>query len=238
MANEKTRKSLTIERPLQEGSGRECVILLHGLGRSSRSMAKMAKFFQQNGYATINVSYPSTKLSIEESSIYLISAIDLARNQNFSQIHFVTHSLGGIVLRYTFAAGIPDNAGRVVMLSPPNKGSEIVDKLGSWKLFRWMNGPAGQQLSTSPDSLPNSLGPSNLPTGIITGDRHALFDFWLSTLIEGENDGKVSVANARLENMRDFLIVHESHPFIMNGKEVLEQSLHFIQYGSFQHTEQ
>lgn len=212
------------------------MILLHGLARSSGSMKKMAKFFQQNGYATVNVNYPSTRLSIEECSQHLEAAYHFASSRDFNRIHFVTHSLGGIILRYTFRKNMPKNTGQTVMLSPPNHGSEIVDNLSSWKLFQWINGPAGQQLGTTMDSLPNKLGPATGATGIITGDRHAFFDSWLSSLISGENDGKVSVDSACLENMQDFLIVHESHPFIMNAQTVLEQCLHFIQHGSFDHS--
>ncbi len=219
--------------PPQNGEKDECVILLHGLARSSRSMKKMARFFQQKGYAAINAGYPSTTLPVEKCADYLAQAIHLASSQNFSRIHFITHSLGGIVLRYTFRSQVPDNIGKVVMLSPPNHGSEIVDTLGSWKLFQWINGPAGQQLTTFHDSIPNTLGAAIASTGIITGDRHAFFDKWFSSLIKGDNDGKVSVESARLENMRDFLVVHESHPFIMNAQSVLEQSLYFIQHGRF-----
>lgn len=218
------------------GEDKECVILLHGLARSSGSMKKMAIFFQQHGYATINVDYPSTRLAIEACSEHLEAALELAYNRNFSQIHFITHSLGGIVLRYTLNKTMPEKTGRVVMLSPPNHGSEIVDNIGSWKLFQWINGPAGQQLGTTADSMPNTLGPAIGATGIITGDRHAFFDSWFSSLIKGDNDGKVSVESACLENMQDFLIVNESHPFIMNAQTVLEQSLHFIRHGRFDHS--
>jgi len=226
---------LKIVSPQASPETGDCVILLHGLARSSKSMKKMATFLRQNGYATINVDYPSTRLAIEECSLYLGSAINLAHTQGFSHLHFITHSLGGIVLRYSFRSTIPDKTGKVVMLSPPNHGSEIVDNIGSWKLFQWLNGPAGQQLATYHDSLPNTLGPAIAATGVITGNRHAFFDSWFSSLIKGDNDGKVSVESARLENMNDFLVVHESHPFIMNAQKVLEQSLYFIQHGSFQH---
>jgi len=235
MDNEKLTLHLKINHPQKIGEKEECVILLHGLARSHRSMGIMAKNFQQNGYATIKVSYPSTRLPVAQCSVYLKDAINLAQRQNFSHIHFVTHSLGGIILRHTLSSGLERNAGRAVMISPPNHGSEIVDRIGSWKLFQWVNGPAGQQLSTASGSLPNRLGPATIPTGVITGDRCAFFDLLFRTFFTGRNDGKVSVESARLEEMRDFIVVHQSHPFIMNAEEVLKQSLYFIQHGQFQH---
>ena len=120
---------------------------------------------------------------------------------------------------------------RVVMLSPPNRGSEISDLLKDFFLYRWIMGPAGQQLGTSAKSLPNRLGPVNVPVGIITGDRS--LDPWLSIRMPGPDDGKVSVASARLPEMADFLVVHRSHGFIMNGPEVIAQTSHFLKYGMF-----
>jgi hypothetical protein len=121
--------------------------------------------------------------------------------------------------------------GRVVMLSPPNSGSEVVDKLGDTRIFKWLNGPAGGQLGTGPDSLPKSLGPPKYEVGIITGDR--TINPILSLLIPGSDDGKVSVESAKLQGMKDFLIVHEAHPLIMNDEKVLQQVTAFIKDGVF-----
>ncbi len=121
------------------------------------------------------------------------------------------------------------------MLSPPNRGSAAVDFLRSWKIYQWLNGPAGQQLSTDPDSVPNQLGPVDYPVGIITGDRYAFFDGWLSRILPGKDDGKVSVERAKLEGMSDFLVVHESHPFIMDSVYVQDETVHFLKNGTFKH---
>jgi triacylglycerol lipase len=214
----------------------ECVILLHGLGRTYHSMDKMQTTLTHAGYHTINFDYPSRKESIEQlASEYIPAAIDQCNELDPVQIHFVTHSLGGIVLRMAVKQKRPKKLGRVVMLSPPNQGSEAVDDLKERWYFSWLNGPAGQELSTSEDSTPNQLGPVDYPVGIIIGDRHAFFDAWLLKLFQGANDGKVSVERAKLDGMTDFIVVHESHSFIMKSELVQSQTIEFLNNGAFLH---
>jgi hypothetical protein len=148
-----------------------------------------------------------------------------------SKINFVTHSMGGILVRYYLENYEVPHLGRVVMLSPPNQGSEVVDKLKESPIFQWINGPAGQQLGTDADSIPKTLGPPNYELGIITGDRS--INPILSLLIPGKDDGKVSVKNAKLAGMKDFLVVHKTHPLIMNDEEVLQQVTAFLKKGMF-----
>jgi hypothetical protein len=123
--------------------------------------------------------------------------------------------------------------GRVVMLSPPNQGTEIVDRLGELWLFKFMEGPAAGQLGTGSGSLPRRLGPAPFEVGVITGTRS--INLLLSILIPGIDDGKVAVDRARLDGMADFLTVPVSHPFIMRSARVIEQTLHFLRHGSFAH---
>ena len=117
------------------------------------------------------------------------------------------------------------------MLAPPNQGSEVVDKLGSWRLFYYLNGPAGLQLGTDENSVPNKLGPVNFQVGDISGNKTV--NPLLSWLIPGNNDGKVSVSRAQVAGMKDFIVVPYSHPFIMQHKVVIEQALYFFQQGYF-----
>jgi pimeloyl-ACP methyl ester carboxylesterase len=152
--------------------------------------------------------------------------------------HFITHSLGGILVRYYLRFFKLPGIGRVVMLGPPNRGSEVADELADWKLYQWINGPAGQQLVTTPDGLIAQLGPVDFPLGVITGNRHAFFDTWLADLIPGENDGKVSVARAQVSGMRDFLVLPYSHSFIMQEPEAIRQALYFLAHGRFDRTQE
>ncbi|PID39592.1 MAG: alpha/beta hydrolase [Proteobacteria bacterium] len=211
------------------------VILMHGMGRTPRSMHKMERYLADRGYKTINLGYPSTQADIETiSKRFLTPTVDRCRRQfPGASIHFVTHSLGGILVRqYLQNHSLPPGS-RVVMLSPPNRGSEIADWLKDVFLYRWIMGPAGQQLGTSADCLPNRLRPVDVPVGIITGD--ATLEPWFSLRLPGPDDGKVSVARARLEEMADFLVVNKSHGFIMTNPQVMEQTAHFLAHGRFDH---
>lgn len=213
----------------------ECVILLHGLARTPASLKKMVKALQAAGFETVNQDYDSRHHKIEELSATAIPAALAACDQlGATRIHFVTHSLGGILLRYYLSINQIGKLGRVVMLSPPNQGSELVDALADMPGFEWINGPAGMQLGTGEESLPRSLGPADFEVGIIAGDRSV--NLINSTMIPSPDDGKISVVSARLEGMADFLVVHHSHPFIMKARDVIEQTLLFLRHGCFDHS--
>lgn len=216
----------------QESAGN--VVLLHGLARTAGSMHSMEKHLRKAGFNVCNIDYPSRKHPIEKlTSEFVVPAIQQCFGGWLTPVHFVTHSLGGIIVRQLAAEHQQIKIGRVVMLSPPNQGSEVVDKLGTWGLFEWINGPAGKQLSTTEESVPNQLGPASFELGIITGNRS--INLILSTLIPGPDDGKVSIKNARLDGMQDFLVVEQTHPFIMANDTVQSQTLYFLKNGNFQH---
>ncbi len=232
--------------PIEKRGGRVTVvdqkqnafaILLHGMGRTHRSMATMAKNLANKGYRVVNLNYPSTQASIETLSQGIVAeTVQRCRSERPSApIHFVTHSLGGILVRHYLQVHRLPPGSRVVMLSPPNQGSEIADLMKDSFLYRWIMGPAGQQLGTTAASLPNRLGPVDVPVGIITGDR--TLEPWFSSRVPGPDDGKVSVARARLAEMTDFLVVHRSHGFIMNDPEVIAQTAHFLEHGRFKQGE-
>jgi len=210
----------------------EAIILLHGLARTSRSMNKAAKLLATYGYKIINVDYPSRKNNIEILALDSIApALKQCASKDILKIHFLTHSLGGILIRYYLSTRNIDNLGRVVMLAPPNQGSEVVDKLAGWPVFNLMNGPAGRQMNTDKSSLPHTLGAVNYPVGIIAGDKS--LNPLLSFFFPEANDGKVSVSRTQVQGMKDFIVMPYSHTFIMQRVAVIEQALHFIQQGCF-----
>lgn len=212
--------------------GADAVILLHGLARSNRSMAKIGKALTNRGYTVINVDYQTTKFPIDFlAERCLPAAIKEINRSSPSRIHFVTHSMGGILLRYYLKHHSLPNLGNVVMISPPNKGSELVDKLKSSFLFKKLNGPAGRQLGTDEHSLPNSLGPVDFNLGVIAGNR-SLNPFY-SWLIPGRDDGVVAVERTKIAGMADFITLPHTHTFIMRSRDTIDQVIHFLESGKF-----
>ncbi len=212
----------------------DCVVFLHGLARTSASMEKAATAFENSGYTVANVSYPSRKFPIEELAPLAIEA-GLEKCPANGAVHFVTHSLGGILVRYYLEHNEISNLGRVLMLAPPNQGSAVVDSLRHFPGFKAIHGPAGLQLGTREDSIPLMLGPVDYEVGIIAGTK--TFNPILSQYLQNPDDGKVSVENTKVQGMTDFVVVPHSHPFIMKSSVVIEQAFSFIETGRFAHAE-
>lgn len=210
----------------------ECVILLHGLARSNASMSKMESALIDAGFKTVNHNYPSTKHQIAELSENEIPAA-LEHCSPDDTVHFVTHSLGGILLRHYLSNKKLAQLGRVVMLGPPNKGSHIVDVLRRVPGYKLIYGPAGMQLGTDAASVPNLLDSAQFEVGIIAGNKNA--NFFLSSMVANPDDGTVSVESTKLEGMSDHIVLHVSHYRMMKDKEVIMQTLHFLQSGRFNH---
>jgi pimeloyl-ACP methyl ester carboxylesterase len=212
----------------------DSVILLHGLARTERSMARLRRALERHGYRVINVGYDSRKGDVATLAEQAIAPA-LESCADGGRIHFVTHSMGGILLRQFLAQHTIGNLGRVVMLGPPNKGSEVVDRLRDVPGFHFINGDVGLELGTGEASLPNSLGPANFDLGIIAGTRSV--NLILSTLIPGPDDGKVSVANTRLEGMKDHLEMGVTHSFMMRNRAVIDQVIYYLENGCFKRTD-
>lgn len=209
------------------------VVLLHGLGRTAISMKRIEWFLKKAGYRVVNVSCSSTRVSIQQATKDWLERILKERTPDQTvRIHFVTHSWGGIVLRQYLAEQDIANLGRVVMLAPPNQGSELADKLKGNFFYRFFTGPSGQQLGTDASSTPRQLGPADFELGIIAGDRtlNPVFSAW----IPGPDDGKVSVRSTQLAGMRDWLVVHHSHTWMAWRKDVTVAVRQFLASGHFE----
>lgn len=215
-------------------SAPEGVLVLHGLGRTPLAMMRLAQHLEAAGYLVENLGYPSQEHSVEQlAERFVQPAVTQLQARGISRLHFVGHSMGGILTRVLVQQLRPRNLGRAVMIATPNQGTELVDFLSRYWIFRKLKGPAGVQLGTGSNSLPLQLGPVDFEVGVIAGTRSN--NWFFSRLMPGADDGKVPVARTRLEGMRDFIALPYSHTFIQQRTRTIEQVLHFLKHGQFDH---
>jgi triacylglycerol lipase len=206
----------------------ECVVLVHGLNRGDGSLFLMERLLSAAGYQVVNLDYPSRSATIEELVGYLDDAVAACDGRT---VNFITHSLGGILVRGWIGMKDRANIGRVVMLAPPNQGSEVVDAMADLALYRFITGPAGQQLGTDEDGGPARFGPVDFDLGVIAGSRSLNPVF--SAMIPGEDDGAVSVESTKVEGMADHIVLPVTHTLMMNNPLVIAQAMIFLSTGRF-----
>ncbi len=213
------------------------VILLHGIARTKRCMAKLAAHLQANGFQTHNLDYPSTKHTLADLTTWLHERVAPIMATPDTRIHFVGYSMGGLLIRSYVQQYRPLNLGRVVMLGTPNGGSEIADTLQNLWLFRKFYGPAGQQLITDQTNFAHLFSPAiNYELGIIAGNRplDPICSWWIGRRkTDKANDGKVSVESTKLNGMRDHLAIRIDHTFLPTNSQAIQQTLYFLQHGTF-----
>ena len=210
----------------------ECVVLLHGLGRLSNSMSELETKLAPAGYSVANIKYPSRSHPIDELAVDAIGrGLTQCRSKGSGEIHFITHSLGGILLRYYLSQNTIPELGRVVMLGPPNQGSEIVDGLLPLPGFGFIGGPAGVALGTGEGSIIDSLGPVEFDLGVIAGSTNINPLEFL--FIAGPSDSIVSIESTKVRGMNAHMVLPVTHTFMMRNNEVIEQAIHYLKTGSF-----
>jgi pimeloyl-ACP methyl ester carboxylesterase len=211
---------------------RDGVVLLHGISRTERSLRKMQAAIQAAGLVTLNVGYASRSKPLEALAEDIHPAIDNFAERLEGDLHFVGHSMGGLLTRVYIARHRPQRLGRVAMLGTPNGGSEIADRLRNVGTYRAWFGPAGQQLVTRRDvALAAMFPPVDYPVGIIAGNRS--IDPIASALLPKPHDGRVSVENTRLDGMADHIVIGTPHPFLPGNALAIAQTIAFLRDGKF-----
>ena len=217
--------------PAQAPPGAETVVLVHGLMRTSASMVLLRSRLEKAGFRVISFGYPSRSEPVDRLVERLAAEVEACCAGRPEKVHFVTHSMGGIVVWRYLASARPENTGRVVMLSPPARGSEVIDAFSALPLLRSFLGPAGSSLGTGGSHVPATLGGVDFELGIIAGDRS--LNPLGSWIIPGADDGKVAVERARVQGAADFLVLPATHTFIMNRRDVAEETVRFLKEGRF-----
>jgi len=219
-------------RPASANTTQDGVVLLHGISRTARSFRKIQAALEGSGFATLNQDYASRRKALEALAEDIHPAIQQFADGIDGSVHFVCHSMGGLLARVYIARYRPIRLGRVVMLGTPNSGSEIADRLRHFRAYRAFFGPAGQQLGTQRNEAVNALFPPvDYPVGIISGNRS--IDPVAGTMLPKPHDGRVSVANTRLDGMTDHVVVAASHPWLVRNSVAIGQTIAFLQGGKF-----
>lgn len=220
-----------------ESDLRGTVVLLHGLGRTPRAMWPISLAARHRGYSVVNFGYHSRRSGIAEHAASVAERIKRLEAREARALYFVTHSLGGIVLRHAVASGLVDAAriARVVMLSPPNQGSDVARFVCEHRLAgpvsRRLLGPSGPELASGEGGIVRQLPPVEFETGVIAGSRAANPLF--RRVLRAANDGTVTVADTMVPGMRDHLVVRHGHTFIMAAPDVIRQIFAFLETGHF-----
>ena len=208
------------------------VVLLHGISRTALSFRKMQLALERAGFATLNLDYASRRKALEGLAEDIDPAIQRFADRIDGSVHFVCHSMGGLLARVYIARHRPKHLGRVVMLGTPNSGSEIADRLKNIGVYRAFFGPAGQQLGTQRDAAIEALFPPvDYPVGIIAGNR-SIYPI-ASRFLPRPHDGRVSIANTKLEGMADHVVVAASHPWLVRNSVAIAQTIAFLREGKF-----
>lgn len=210
-------------------------VILHGIGMNRLRMAYLDYGLKQSGFKTLNLAYPSLRLTIEESARHVAEQIRQKAHSYTGPVHFVCHSMGSLVALDLLHNNLIENLGRAVFIAPPYRGSEVADTLAANFLYRYAFGPAGQQLTTHYRRNIEYTIPDGLEVGVIAGTRAYEYPLFLSTMKKtGAHDGLVSVESTRIPFAKDHITIRMSHSFLLETS--VSETAHFLQHGRFKKT--
>lgn len=207
----------------------KAVILIHGIGRSSKSFTEMAERMTSDGYTVVGFDYPSTQVPIPECADYLHKVIQSL--DGIESIDLVGHSMGGLVMRAYQMNHSCKRFHRAVMLGVPNKGAKMADFLKSNPLFKMVLGPAGQQLASDDDGLISRLPTPSFEFGVLAGGRSGPKGY--NPILPGDNDMTVTVASTRLPGAADFVLLPVIHSFLMSDERAIQATINFLKSAQF-----
>lgn len=203
----------------------DTVVLLHGMGRTSVSLWILEARLEKAGYSVLKFSYSASAESLDEMSARLDTF--LREEVQTGRYHFIGHSLGNIIVRNAFKRKLRPGLGRMVMLAPPNEPAFMAEAFREMPLYQWLSGDSGQKLSS--EEFYKTLPVPGIEFGVIAGDRgHGL-------ITNEANDGIITVESTKLPGMKDWILLHHTHTFLMNSRDTAEQCVHFLKNGAFKH---
>ncbi|MDY0315302.1 MAG: putative lipase [Bacteroidales bacterium] len=209
------------------------VYLLHGYGSPKTIMNKIKKDLEKSDFIVENYAYPAFYVDLDSlgKNLYL----DILED-NYDSVSFVTHSMGGLVVRNMLKYSGTDlsfpKIFRIVMIAPPNRGADIADFFKNTKLIKKMLGPNVEKMTTDSTSYANQLPiPINTELGIIVGESK--YKAGYNWFIGRKNDGLLIPERVFLGNEKDVAICNYSHLGVVKNKKPRKLVLEFLKHGNF-----
>ncbi|NBT13541.1 MAG: hypothetical protein EBS56_08175 [Planctomycetia bacterium] len=211
----------------------DAVIVLHGLGENRASMRPLVAHLRDRlDAAVMTVGYASPRAGIDDHGAALGRVV--AGLPRTGRISFVGHSLGNIVVRRWMSLAPPDDLARVhrmVMLGAPNQGSDLARMAARVWLLTALSHGAARDLVLHWPEISKSLAVPACEFGIVAGGKGDGRGY--STLLEGDDDAVVRVAETRLDGARDFLLLPVNHAAMMKNPAVQQATSSFLETGRF-----
>jgi len=205
----------------------EAVVLVHGIYMNGLDMSLLRRRLEHAGFSALRFSYHSLKNTPLENALALQGCIEKISNP---VIHYICHSLGGLVVRQLFHLYPEQRPGRIVTLGTPHSTSSAAQKLNQFAPGRMLLGKS-TRYGLLGDAPPWH---NSHELGVIAGTLRLGFGMFIPG-IPRPNDGTVAVAETRLDGMTDHIILPVSHFGMLISSVVARQAIHFLQHGHFLH---